>query len=239
MHREYVGWYSPHLGRSMEMLVFGHAGARVLMFPTSMGKFFECEDQGLIGALAEHVNNGWLQIFCVDSVDKESWYADWKHPGARAYRHVQYDRYLVDEVMPFTRYRNANPFAISVGASFGAYHALNFALKHPDCIGRAIGMSGLYDIRSFADGHYDNNVYFNNPVDYIPNEHDAWRLNALRHMDIVLAVGRDDRLKNSSERLSAALWGKGIGNALRLWDGWSHDWPYWKQMIRLYIGGHD
>ena len=35
------------------------------------------------------------------------------------------------------------------------------------------------------------------------------------------------------------LWNKGIGNALRLWDGWSHDWPWWRDMIRLYIGGHD
>lgn len=239
MHREYVGWYSPHLGRAMEMLVFGHAGARVLMFPTSMGKFFECEDRGLVGALGEHLHNGWLQIFCVDSVDRESWYADWKHPGARAYRHVQYDRYLTDEVLPFSHYRNSNPFLITVGASFGAYHAVNFALKHPELVGRAIGMSGLYDIQSFVDGYHDENVYFNNPVEYIANEHDGHRLAMLRRMDIILAVGRDDRMRHSSERLSGLLWQKGIGNALRIWDGWSHDWPYWKQMIRLYIGGHD
>ena len=62
---------------------------------------------------------------------------------------------------------------------------------------------------------------------------------SLIHIYIILAVGRDDSLRSSSERLSAALWSKGIGNALRLWDGWSHDWPYWEQMIRLYMGGHD
>jgi esterase/lipase superfamily enzyme len=39
--------------------------------------------------------------------------------------------------------------------------------------------------------------------------------------------------------LSGALWGKGIGNALREWDGWAHDWPFWQEMIQLYIGGHD
>ena len=43
----------------------------------------------------------------------------------------------------------------------------------------------------------------------------------------------------NNRRLSAALWDKGIGNALRVWDGWAHDWPYWERMIRLYIGGHD
>lgn len=239
MHREYVGWYSPNLGKTMEMLVFGHAGARVLLFPTSMGKFYECEDQGLVGALGEHIANGWLQVFCVDSVDKESWYASWKHPGSRAHRHVQYDRYLTDEVLPFSHYRNSNPFLITVGASFGAYHSINFALKHPEMVGRAIGLSGLYDIKSFVDGYHDDNVYFNNPADYIANEHDAARLHSLRQVDIILAVGRDDRLRPSNERLSGILWSKNIGNALRLWDGNAHDWPYWKNMIRLYIGGHD
>jgi esterase/lipase superfamily enzyme len=35
------------------------------------------------------------------------------------------------------------------------------------------------------------------------------------------------------------LWGKGIGNALRIWDGHAHDWPHWEDMVRTYIGGHD
>ena len=40
-------------------------------------------------------------------------------------------------------------------------------------------------------------------------------------------------------RLSHVLWEKGIGNALRIWDGFAHDWPVWHQMVRTYIGGHD
>jgi esterase/lipase superfamily enzyme len=76
-------------------------------------------------------------------------------------------------------------------------------------------------------------------MDFIQHEHEPGRLAALRRMDIILAVGRDDPLRGESERLSGALWGKGIGNALRLWDGWAHDWPYWQRMLRCYIGGHD
>ena len=68
---------------------------------------------------------------------------------------------------------------------------------------------------------------------------DPGRLAALRRLDIILATGRDDRMRSESQALSATLWEKGIGNALRLWDGWSHDWPYWEQMMRLYVGGHD
>ena len=58
-------------------------------------------------------------------------------------------------------------------------------------------------------------------------------------MDIRLAVGRDNPLRPGNAALSRVLWERGIGNALRLWDGWAHDWPWWKQMVRLYIGGHD
>jgi esterase/lipase superfamily enzyme len=103
--------------------VFGRPGARVLVFPSPMGRFFEWEDQGMIGALGDHLERGWIQLCCGDSVDAESWYAKWKHPADRARSHARCDRYLHDEVLPFTRHRNDNPFLITTGASFGAYHA--------------------------------------------------------------------------------------------------------------------
>jgi esterase/lipase superfamily enzyme len=112
-------------------------------------------------------------------------------------------------------------------------------LKYPQLVGRTIGLSGIYDIRRWVDGYHDDNVYFNNPVSYIPNEHDWGRLAALKRMDIILVAGHDDPLRHSTEELSGILWNKGIGNALRLWDGWSHDWPFWQKMLRHYISGHD
>lgn len=239
MHREYRRWYSPSLGRDMELLIFGWAGARMLVFPTSKGKYYEWEDRGMIGALHQHLERGWLQLYCVDSVDAESWYAWWKHPGDRAWRHAQYDNYLLHELLPLTTHLNPNPFLITAGASFGAYHALNFALRHPHLTSRAIGLSGIYDIRRWTDGYHNDTIYFNNPIDFISNEHDWGRLAALRRLDIILVTGRDDPLRASSEQLSGTLWNKGIGNALRIWDGWAHDWPWWHQMIRLYVGGHD
>lgn len=239
MNREYHRWHSPALNREMELQVFGHAGAKVLVFPTSLGKYYEWEDRGMIGALGEHLERGWIQLFCVDSIDAESWYARWAHPGGRAWRHVQYENYLVDEVVPLMRLKNANPFTMTTGASFGAYHAANFSFRHPELVRRMIGMSGVYDIRGWTDGYHDDNIYFNNPVEYLPNEHENWRLEQLRSMDIILVTGRDDPNRAGTEHLSSILWNKGIGNALRLWDGWAHDWPWWRDMIRLYIGGHD
>lgn len=239
MNREYHCWYSPSLNRDMELLVFGHAGARALVFPTSQGKFYEWEDRGMIAALGEQIDNGWLHMFCVDSIDAESWYCGWAHPGGRAYRHTQYDAYLREEVLPFSQLLNQNPFLMTIGASFGGYHAMNFGLRYPDHVSRIVALSGLYDIRRFTDGYYDENVYFNNPMDYIANEREPQRLALLQKLDIIMAVGREDALYESARALSTVLWAKGIGNALREWDGWAHDWEFWQKMLLLYIGGHD
>jgi esterase/lipase superfamily enzyme len=238
-NREHHQWYSPSLGREMELLIFGHAGARVLVFPTSQGRFFEWEDRGMVDALGEHLRQGWIQLYCVDSVDAESWYADWKHPTERAHRQLQYEQYLLGEVLPLSTHRNANPFLMATGASFGAYHTVNLAFRHPYLFGRVIGMSGLYDISRFARGVYDGSIYEHNPSHFISNEGDPGRLDALRRMDIILATGEGDAFVENNRHLSRILWEKGIGNALRLWDGWAHDWPWWREMIRQYIGGHD
>jgi esterase/lipase superfamily enzyme len=193
----------------------------------------------MIAALGDQVDQGNLQIFCVDSVDEESWYANWKRPGDRAWRQVQYDQYLLNEVLPFTHQHNSNPFLMTTGTSFGAYHAVNFAFRYPHLVDRTIGLSGLYDIKRFTRGYSDQNVYSHNPCDFLKNEHDPARLEALRHIDIILAIGRDDAASSNNEYLSGILWSKDIWHALRIWDGWAHDWPWWKEMIRKYIGGHD
>jgi esterase/lipase superfamily enzyme len=239
MQRAYHRWFSPALQRDMELIAFGHQGARALAFPTSCGRFFDWENRGNVEALAPQLEGGTLQLFCLDSVDAESWYSDQASPAQRAARHNLYDGYVHDEVLPFTRRLNDNPFLVVTGASFGGYHAVNFGLRHPEVVDRILSMSGLCDIRSFAPGYYDENIYFNNPIDFIANEQEPARLEDLRHLDIILAVGREDRLAESNRRLSQVLWSKDIWHALRIWDGGAHDWPYWHKMLALYIGGHD
>lgn len=219
----------------MELLVLGHAGARVLVFPTSQGRFFEWEDRGMDDALGESLQRGWLQLVCVDSVDAESWYARNRPPGDRAWRHEQYDRYVHDEVLPFTQSINPNPFLIVTGASLGAYHAVNFAFRHPHAVGRVIGMSGLYNIKELTRGYSDANVYAHDPSHYLQYEGDGEWYAAMKRMDIILCIGRDDPHYEDNAHLSRVLSGRSIGHQFHAWDGWAHDWPYWMQMIRAYI----
>lgn len=46
----------------MELLVFGHAGAKVLIFPTREGRFFEYEKLGIVESLRHKIDAGQLQL---------------------------------------------------------------------------------------------------------------------------------------------------------------------------------
>ncbi len=185
MNREFISWDSPILGRRMELLWFGHAGRPMIWFPTSVGRFYQNEDFGLVGAVADLIEGGAIQFACVDSVDAESFYARQKHPAERIRRHDQYDQYVYNEVVPFVRAKGRTGARITtVGASFGAYHAANFGFRHPDAIDKVIAFSGKYDIHNFLDGYWDELCYFHCPIANVPNMSDDW-VGRLNTMDLV------------------------------------------------------
>lgn len=232
-------WYSHATGKEMHVRWFGHGGAHVLAFPTTMGDHNEWPNRYMPDVLRDQIENGWITLWCLDHNHDLSWYDKTIHPGARAWRHLMYDRYIRDELLPFTRHVNSNEFVVTTGASFGAFHAMSIGLRNPHLVQRIIGMSGTYDISGMTGGYSDLNVYACNPFAFIPNEHDPARLAALRRQDIIIAIGSGDPHHQQNVEFSGLLWNQGIGNALRVWNGWAHDWPYWEQMIVKYIGGHD
>ena len=235
VNREYRKWWSPALGRDMELLVFGDRGAPVLVFPTSMGRFYQWEDFGIVSHMAPRIDAGWLQLWCVDSIDGESFYNKAMAPQDRARRHLAYERYLVDEVLPAIRYANGVDQLIVAGSSFGAFHALAFVTRRPGIARKAVGMSGAYDSARWLDGERGGDAYFVNPLAFLPNLNDDRYLAPLRETEIIIATGRDDPNVDESRRLAGVLQQKGVPAELDLWDGWAHDWPYWKDMVDRYI----
>lgn len=236
MNREYHKWYSPSLQHDMELLVFGHGGAPVLVFPTSMGRFHEFEDRGMIAPIADRLENGVIQLFCVDSIDRESWYNRWAPPHHRAERQNDYDRYLVQEAVPFIRSRNWRSEFMATGCSFGGYHTMNFALRHPDIVTIAVSMSGAFDIHQFVHGYYDDNCYFNCPPDFVPNLGEGWVLDRIRHQRIILGAGEHDICLRANTEFSRILSAKGIPHWLDIWGGGAyHDWPLWQGMAAKFL----
>jgi len=231
LKEEYKKWYSPTLGRDFEMLVYGHYGTPVIVFPTTMGRYFESKDFDLIHSADHLVNEGKVKIFCVDSVDKDSWYNKSIHPADRVRNHMVYDEFIVHEIVHALRHEYGLDKVAVAGASFGGFHAINFAFRHPDLVSHVFSMSGSFDVRSFMDGHYDDNVYFNNPVDYLPGNDnpDLWNLK------ITLGFGEWDICKDANLHLSGILNQKGISHWLdeRRWA--EHDWPLWRMMFPQYL----
>src|SRR5215471_21215039 len=171
MKREYQRWYSQRLGLELGVVVYGHWGAPLLGFPTSAGDEWELEGQGMVDALGDFIEGGKVKLFTVNSINGLSFYNKGAHPFHRSYIQAAFDSYLREEVVPFI-WSNCQTKGIAIstmGASFGAYHAANSLFKHPDVIKRCFAMSGVYDLRNFMDGMYDDNFYFNNPVDYLSN----------------------------------------------------------------------
>jgi esterase/lipase superfamily enzyme len=238
MRRDYQKWYSPELGREMELLVFGHNGLPAIVFPTSQGKFYEFEDRGMVSAVAGKIECGELQLICVDSLDSESWYNRNVGPRWRIARQVQYDKYIVDEVVPFVRHQNRQPHLVTTGCSFGGFHAVNCALRHPDVFTGFLSMSGAFDLKSFGflGGYYDDDVYFNQPLDFLPNLNEPCILGQMQRGTYVLATGVHDQCWNDNERMAAVMREKGIPVRLDVWgDNTGHDWPWWQRMAQVYL----
>jgi esterase/lipase superfamily enzyme len=233
MQRDYIKEYSPSLGRDMELLHFGHAGRTLLVFPTSMGRFFQWEDFGLVGGIADYIDSGAVQLVCLDSIDGESWYARDRPPADRVRRHLQYESYIVNEILP----RLAGP-PVAAGASFGALHAVLLAARHPSSVGGFIALSGAFDTSRWLDGYHDDDTYFTNLFEFLPGLTDEAYLGPLRReQPKVIATGEGDPNVEDSRKLAGLLRAKGVDVGLEIWPGWAHDWPYWKDMMRRYLAG--
>src|SRR5262249_39148198 len=145
---------------------------------------------GLIDAIGDFVDAGRLKVFSIDANSSDSFYNSGAHPFHRSWMQRMYDEYVRDEVVPFIWSHCQSTLAIAtLGASLGAFHAANSLFKHPDVFKRCFALSGVYDMKRFMDGMYDENFYFNNPVDYLPNLSDSWVYQQLASCDIRLVTG--------------------------------------------------
>jgi esterase/lipase superfamily enzyme len=224
-------WYSQNIGKEMTTLAFGHAGFPVVLFPTSMGSYYENKDFKLIESVKWFLDEGLIRIYCPDGIDTASWYNKKVHPDVRVRNHVWYDRFLDEELMPLVRTQSGVERVAFAGCSFGGYHAMNFAFKHPDKAKYVINMGGAFNIKDQLDGLYSEEAYYNNPVDFIPN------LNSPLIWDffVILGTGDNDMCKGANFQMAEILGKKNIEHWLDVRPGANHDWPVWREMFPHYL----
>ena len=238
MERRITSWQSPNLGMEMPLVAYGHSGYPLLMFPTAAADFLEYERFYLVDSIKHHIDAGRLRAYSINSVNRYSLMNDKAPPWVKAELLARYDRYITEELLPLIRNESSGQSPLVTGASMGAYLSANTYFRHPDVIRGMIAMSGSYDVRSYFDGYHDEQVYFNNPVSYLPNLDDGYYLPRLRNADaIVILTGQGSyEAPERSRELSNILRSKGIPHTLDVWGhDVDHDWPWWRKMLPYWL----
>lgn len=240
MKRELNSWYSPSLDKEMPVAVYGDYGFALLLIPTAAADYLEYERFQLIDSIAPFIDAGKLKVFSINSINNESWLNNEMLPEHKAIRHNQFNKYVFNEVIPFVKNHTSQVTPIiTCGASFGALHSMNLFLKRPDLINGVIAMSGVYDLTEYTKGYWDEQVYYNSPIHYIPNLTDENILNQIRrsnHIHILTGSGSYED-PEASKRFAGVLYTKNINYELDIWgEDMKHDWPTWRVMLPHYLG---
>jgi esterase/lipase superfamily enzyme len=233
--------YSHAIGASGAVAVFGHWGRAVLAFPSEGGRAYDWRDNGMVGALEGLIEAGRIKLYCVDSFDASSWSNQSLALEERARQHGRFESWIFDDVVPFIQH-DAGGEIVTTGASLGAFHAANFALKRADLFPVAVCMSGNYDPAAWIGwGERGEQAYFNNPLDYVSHlggDHLDWLRSRLSLL-IVCGQGQWEDTTGaleSSKRFAGVLAEKGLRHELDLWGhDVPHDWPSWRAQIAHHL----
>lgn len=239
MRRDTTAWFSHNLGMDMPLVAYGTSGYPLLMFPTAAADYLEYERFLLLDAIKPLIESGRLRAYSINSVNRHSLLNEQASPKWKAELQTRYDRYIQEEVLPLIRDecgQTARP--LTTGASLGAFLAANCYFKHPDAFRGTIAMSGSYDIRSYLKNYTDDNVYFNNPIQYVENLSDDYFLPILQKADsIVIVTGQGAfEAPERSRDFSRVLNAKNIPHVLDVWGhDVAHDWEWWRKMLPFYL----
>lgn len=234
-------WYSGNLRRNMTVKVYGVGGVPLLVFPTQDAMSDNFENFGMIDTLSGFIDSGKIQLFCVDTVDQETWSNIWGDKEWRASRQEGYYRYIVEEVVPFIRDVNGTGnLPVAAGCSLGGLHATIVFLRRPELFAGMLSLSGVYDAKFFFDGWLNPVLYDNSPTDFLANmspEHPY--IDQYNRKRIILCIGQG-RWEDEGRRTTAIM--RNIFNSKKIdvWtDFWGydvdHDWVWWKRQIVYFL----
>lgn len=231
----------PHPGT---VIRYGHFGRPVLVFPTQSGHAHDYEDRGMIEVLAPLIDAGRIKIYAVDSFDSFSWSDRGLPTEERARRHRAYEAWILDQIVPFINADSpGHQGIVATGCSLGAYHAVNLALKRPDIIRAAVGLSGSYDPTIWRGwGEVGEATYFASPTAYVAGMHGEHLDWVRSQAQIVLVAGQGPfevqptQSLPGTQQLGSLLADKGIPHLVDIWGhDAAHDWPWWHRQISHHL----
>jgi esterase/lipase superfamily enzyme len=238
-----VDIWSPAIGAVGTVIVYGHWGLPVLVFPSENGRAGDFASNGMVDAVADLVDGGRVKLYCVDSNDGSSWSNRAIPLEERARRHGAYESWILDQVVPFIHADCGGPLGVlTTGASMGAFHAANFALRRADLFPRGLCLSGNYDPTTWHGwGEQGDALYFQNPTAYVANLHGDHLEWLRRQLHLVLVCGQgmwEDTTGalTSTKAFAGLLAEKGVPHELDVWGSdVAHDWPWWRRQLTHHL----
>ena len=240
MKREQYQNHSTVLNQDMSMIAYGEGGIPVIAFQTEGASCNEFESVGMVDALADLIEGGQIQLFCVDGVDTQSWSAYDIDPEARAQRQEEYFSYVTSELLEEVQKVNGSTRRpLAIGCSLGANQAALAVLRRPDLFQGCIALSGLYRASRFFGSWMSPTLYDNDITTFLPNmpeDHEYVDLYSKRQLVFCVGQGEhedvvDDlrQIDSQLSRLCASHW----------CDFWgfdvTHDWYWWKKQIAYFM----
>lgn len=231
---------SPAMGRKVHVWAYGHYGEPVVVFPSAAGFAHEWAKEGMLDALGPLLRAGRIKLYCPESNVSEAWTKKNRPLADRMARHHEYERFVVDTLVPFVR-SDCNwpdaPLAAS-GCSLGAMYAANFALKQPEIFRRAVCFSGRY-LATALTGESSTAVYFNSPIAFVPNlQGDALdRVRRNTHLTLVCGQGAyEEGCIEETIFMGKLLPRMGIPSTTDIWGRESrHGWGWWQKQARKHF----
>lgn len=241
MKREHHLLPSDAMGRRMHVWCYGDFGHPVLVFPTAAGFAHEWEAQGMIDAVAGLIEAGRIKLYCTESNVAETWTNKESDPQWRVGRHRAYERYVLDDLVPAIRSDCRTPDIpiATTGCSLGALYAATFCLKQPETFPWALCMSGRYRATEFTGEGVGREVYFDNPMAFVPNLSGAELERVRRHAHLVLVCGQGPWEEGCIEEtceFADILAAKGISHERDIWGrDVSHGWEWWRRQAAYHL----
>ena len=240
MQIEYIREYSPILDREVEFKRYGYSGKPVLVFPSQDGNCNQYEDFGMIDVLSDFIEQGKIQVFCVGSVDLESWSDLNGNPRYRIEMQERWFEHICYEMVPRIQYISWRSDIIVTGCSMGGSHAGILFFRRPDLFDTLISLSGQFDARMFFGNYMDDLVYNNSVVDFLKDM--PWNhpyLDLYRQKNIIICIGQgawEGELLPSNRELDRILCEKQVPAWFDYWGfDVAHDWPWWRIQIRYFM----
>ena len=231
---------SPALGRRAHVWSFGQIGRPLVVFPSNAGVAHEWQKSGMIDALSPLLAAGRMKIYCPETNVSRSFSGEGRVHERMAH-HSAYERFVMETLVPFIREdcRSPDMPMVATGCSVGALYASLFVLKQPETFQRALCLSGRYRTSKFFGGASDEDLYFSDPLAFLPNLEGAALERVRRRAHLTVVVGRgahEAGCITETAELGAVLGRKRIPNHVAFWGtDSSHTYPWWKKQAFHYL----